>query len=79
MKRRQSTTFAKTLEYKYTNDRNYHKVKEHCHHTGKYAGAAHSICHLKYSIPKEVPLVFHSGSKYNYQFTIKELAKECEG
>ena len=41
--------------------------------------AAHSICNLKYSIPKKIPAVFHKGSTYNYNFIIKEQAKEFEG
>ena len=28
------------------------KVKDHCHFTGKYRGAAHDICDLRYKIPK---------------------------
>ena len=31
-----------------------------------------------YSIPKEIPIVFHNGSKYDYHFIIKELAVEIE-
>ena len=31
----------------------YFKVKDHCHHTGKYRGAAHDIYNLIYKIPKE--------------------------
>ena len=34
------------------NNKKYHKVKDHCHYTGKYRGAAHDICSLKYKIPK---------------------------
>ena len=29
------------------------KVRDHCHYTGKYRGAAHDICNLTYKIPKE--------------------------
>ena len=36
----------------------------------------HSICNLKYSIYKKVPIVFHNGSNYNYHFIKKELAEE---
>ena len=43
-------------------DKKYHKVKDHCHYTGKYRGAAHNICNLRYRIPKETPIVLHNGS-----------------
>ena len=58
-----------------TNDNN--KI-DHCHYTGKYRGAAHDICNLRYEIPKEIPVVFHNGSTYDYHFIIKELAEEFE-
>ena len=61
------------------NKKKYHKVRDHCHYTGKYRGAAHDICNLRYKIPKEVLVVFHNGSKYNYHLIIKELAEESEG
>ena len=64
-----------------TDDSNkkYHKVRDHCHYTGKYRGAAHDICNLRYKIPKEISVVFHNGSTYDYHFIIKELAEEFEG
>ena len=65
--------------HKYTNDKNYHKVRDHCHYTDKYRGAEHSICNLKYSIPQEILVVFHNGSNYVYRFIIKEATKESEG
>ena len=52
------------------------KVRDHCHYTGKYRGAAHNICNLRYKVPKEIPVVFHNGSTYDYHFIIKELVKE---
>ena len=54
----------------------YHKVRDHCHYTGKYRGAAHSICNLKYSVPKKTPIAFHNGSNYDYHFIIKVLIEE---
>ena len=50
-------------------DKKHHKVKDHCHYTGKYRGAAHNICNLRYRIPKEIPIVFHNGSACDYHFT----------
>ena len=48
----------------------YHKVRDHCHFTGKYRGTAHNICNLRYKTPKEIPLVSHNGSTYDYHFII---------
>ena len=61
------------------NNKKYHKVKDHCHYTGKYRSAAHDICNLRYKITKEIPVVLHNGSTFDYHFTIKELAEEFEG
>ena len=61
------------------NDKKNYKVRDHCHYTGKYRGAAHNICNLRYNVPKEIPKVFHNGSIYDYHFIIKELVKEFEG
>ena len=55
------------------------KVRDQCHYTGKYRGAAHNICNWRYKIPKEIPVVFHNGSTYDYHFIIKELVEEFEG
>ena len=48
----------------------YCKVKDHCHYTGEYWGAAHSICNLKYSVSKQIIIVFH--------FIIKELEEKLK-
>ena len=58
------------------NDKKNYKVRDHCHYTGEYRGAAHNICNLRYKVPKEIPIVFHNGSTYDYHFIIKELVKE---
>ena len=57
----------------------YHKVRDHCHYTGKFREAALSICNLRYKTPKEIPVVFHNGSTYDYHFIIKQLVKESDG
>ena len=57
----------------------YHKVRDHCHYTRKFRGAARSICNLRYKTPKEIPLVFHNGFTHDYHFIINQLGKEFEG
>ena len=51
----------------------YCKVRDHCNYTDEYRGAAHNICNLKYSMPKQIPIVFHKGSNYDYHFIIKKF------
>ena len=63
----------------FSNDKKNYKVRDHCHYTGKYRGAAHNICNLRYNVPKEIPIAFHNGSTYDYHFIIKELVKEFKG
>ena len=36
------------------NNNKHYKVRDHCHYTGKYRGAAHNICNLRYKIPKDI-------------------------
>ena len=42
------------FENKYVKDEKYCKVRDHCHYTGEYRDAAHSICNLKHSVPKKL-------------------------
>ena len=53
-------------------DENY-KVKEHCYYTGKSRGPAHNKCNLNYKVPKDIPIIIHSGS-YDTHFVINQLA-----
>ena len=59
--------------------KNNKKVRDHCHFTGKYRGAAHNKCNMNHKITKNIPVIFHNGSTYDYHFIIKELVKEFEG
>ena len=49
----------------------YKKVRDHCYFIGKYRGAAHSICNLRYKVPHEMPVHFHNGSGYDFHLIIK--------
>ena len=50
------------FENKYLSSKKHCKVRDYCYYTREYRGAADSICHLKYSVPKNIPIVFHNGS-----------------
>ena len=50
-------------------------VRNHDYYTGKYGGAAHSICNLRYSTQKDRLVLFHNGSNYDFNLIIRELAK----
>ena len=54
------------------------RVRDHCHLTGKFRGAAHEACNLKYRVPKFFPVVFHNLSGYDSHLFLKywEIAKE---
>ena len=49
------------------------KVRDHCHFTGRYRGAAHNSCNLKYRKPNFTPVVFHNLSGYDAHLFIKNL------
>ena len=49
------------------------KVRDHCHLTGKFRGAAHNTCNLKYKVPKFIPVIFHNLSGYDCHLFIKNL------
>ena len=62
-------------------DKNYinkRKVKDHCHYTGKFRGAAHSICNLNYNDQKEIPVIIHNAT-YDTHFILNQLAIEFKG
>ena len=56
-----------------------HGVRDHCYYTEKYREAADDICNLRYKIPKEILVVFHNGSTYDYHFILKDLVEKFEG
>ena len=70
---------GKVILKKLSKSISYRIVRDHCHYTSKYRGAAHSACNLKLNEPNKIPVVFHNGSNYDYHFIMKESANEFEG
>ena len=55
------------------------KVRDHCHYSGLFRGAAHFSCNLQYKIPSYIPVVFHNLAGYDAHLFIRELAKYTTG
>ena len=51
------------------------KVRDHCHFTGKFRGAAHESCNLQCRKPKFTPVFFHNLKGYDAHFIVKALGK----
>ena len=47
------------------------KVRDHCHITGKYRGAAHWSCNVNLKLSKKIPVIFHNLRGYNSHLIIK--------
>ena len=49
------------------------RVRDHCHFTGRYRGAAHNRCNLKYRKPNNISVFFHNLRGYDSHLFIKKL------
>ena len=48
------------------------KVRDHCHITGKFRGAAHFSCNTHFKLNKKAPAIFHNLRGYDSHLIIKE-------
>ena len=51
------------------------KVRDHCHFTGQFRGAAHNQCNLQFKKTKFTPVIFHNLSGYDAHLFVKNLGK----
>ncbi|XP_022807622.1 uncharacterized protein LOC111344644 [Stylophora pistillata] len=49
------------------------KVREHCHYTGKFRGAAHNSCNLRFRRSKFTPVIFHNLANYDAHLFVRNL------
>ena len=61
--------------YEDDSDRKMLKVRDHCHFTGEYRGAAHNSCNLQCRKPSILSVMFRSLQGYDSHLFIKQLAK----
>ena len=54
------------------------KVRDCCHITGKYRGAAHFSCSANLKLSKKVPVIFHNFRGYDSHLIIKEMAYQMD-
>lgn len=57
---------------------NFQKCKDHCHFTGSFKGAAHSICNLHFQSPNFIPVILHNLRSYDSHLFIKSLCQNKE-
>ena len=50
------------------------KVRDHCHFTGQYRGAAHNSCNFQCRKPMILPVIFHNLQGYDAHLFIKQLS-----
>ena len=56
-------------------DNDEEKVRDHCHVTVKFRGAAQGSCNINLQLTKKVPVIFHNLRGYDSHLVFNELDK----
>ena len=51
------------------------RVRDHCHLTGKFRGAAHNECNLNYSFTGRIPVILHNLRGYDSHLIMQGIGK----
>ena len=57
------------------NDNDEENVRDLCHVTGKFRGAAHWDCNINFQLTKKFPVIFHNLRGYDSHLIFNELDK----
>lgn len=57
------------------NELNDDRVRDHCHITGKYRGAAHNKCNFRLRINPKIPVFFHNLEKYDAHLIMQRIGE----
>ena len=58
------------------NFRHLRKVRDHCHYSNEYLGAAHSKCNWRRSVERKIPIFVHNFKNYDAHFILQGLKHE---
>ena len=56
-------------------DNDEEKIRDHCHVTGKFRGAAYWNCNINFQLTKKVPVIFYNLRGYDSHLIFSELDK----
>ena len=65
---------AKEKLLDYLRNNNEVVVRDHCHWTGKFRGAAHQKCNLMYRKTYKIPIFFHNFSGYDSHHIFQNIS-----